>query len=157
MIDLRTATAKDAEALTDLHLDVWDDAYSGLMPQSVLDQRRADRAAAVERRRAWLTADPDVWLAVDDGRLVGFANAGPARDDDPPAQLELKALYVRASHYSTGLGRRLLGQVLGDRPAYLWVLAGNVRAVRFYERAGFSFDGAGFDEPEGRHLRMVRT
>lgn len=154
---LRLATADDAEALTDLHLDVWDDAYTGLMPQEVLDARRRGRAAAVERRRAWLAEDPAVWLAVDDGRLVGFANAGAPRDADPPAPEELKALYVRASHWSTGLGRRLLTTVLGERPAYLWVLAGNARATRFYERAGFSADGVEVAEPEGVHVRMVRA
>ena len=50
-----------------------------------------------------------------------------------------------------------LALTLGERAAYLWVLAGNDRATGFYERHGFVLDGAADDSDEhGRHLRMVR-
>ena len=45
---------------------------------------------------------------------------------------------------------------LGDSPAYLWVLDGNVRAIGFYERHGFAFDGATKPEDVGLERRMVR-
>jgi len=32
-----------------LHLDVWDDAYRGLMPQEILDERRAKLDERIER------------------------------------------------------------------------------------------------------------
>ncbi|WP_180923796.1 GNAT family N-acetyltransferase [Nocardioides marinisabuli] len=87
-----------------------------------------------------------------------FASALPARDDDPALPgLELTALYVRARCWGTGLGHRLLEAAVGDRAAYLWVLAGNERATGFYERHGFVLDGAVDDSDDhGRHLRMVR-
>jgi GNAT superfamily N-acetyltransferase len=66
------------------------------------------------------------------------------------------ALYVRASSYRTGVGHALLEAATGGSPAYLWVLDGNVRAIGFYERHGFAFDGATKPEDVGLERRMVR-
>lgn len=61
---------------------------------------------------------------------------------------ELYALYVTPAWWSAGAGRALMGSVLTAlrdtrySRAVLWVLAENDRARRFYERAGFTPDGA---------------
>jgi GNAT superfamily N-acetyltransferase len=61
---------------------------------------------------------------------------------------EVYALYVSPDWWSTGTGRSLMAAALkalsqaGYQRAVLWVLAGNARARRFYERAGFTADGA---------------
>ena len=47
--------------------------------------------------------------------------------------------------------------MVGDRAAYLWVLANNERAIGFYERQGFRLDGTEDEHDEGRHVRMVRA
>lgn len=158
---IRAAVVDDAEALTDLHLDVWEEAYAGLMPDSIFTERRAERAARIDRWRTNVAAGPfDTLVAEDDepGRLLGFASAGPGRDTDPGLpRLELTALYVRAERYGTGLGHRLLEKVLGSSAAYLWVLDGNQRATAFYERQGFRFDGVTKTEPVGVERRMVRA
>lgn len=161
---LRAATVGDARALAHLHVDVWEDAYADLMPRRVLVERRAALEQRVAHWHDVLTVrgrtpgTEPLWLAEDPTGLVGFGCAGPARDDDPALPpLELTALYVRARCWGTGLGHRLLGAAVGDRAAYLWVLAGNERATGFYERHGFGLDGVVDDsDPHGRHLRMVR-
>jgi len=165
-VRIRPAVVADAERLAPLHVQAWDEAYTGLMPQEILDAHRSEpMAEKVERWRGRIVwPDGSTWVAEDDGELLGFVSTGPGRDGS--GILELMALYVRRSHYGTGLGHRLLetalggtalgGMALGDRPAYLWVLDGNARAIGFYERHGFSFDGQVEDEPEGLHRRMVR-
>jgi ribosomal protein S18 acetylase RimI-like enzyme len=61
---------------------------------------------------------------------------------------ELYAIYVTPAWWSAGAGRALMESALsaleadGYRRAVLWVLADNARARRFYERAGFTPDGA---------------
>jgi L-amino acid N-acyltransferase YncA len=155
---VRLAQPAEAEALVGLHEACWREAYADLLPVEVVDRTFADRAAAVARRRERL-ADPTcpTWVAEDgDGGLVGFAVAGPARHDDAPTDLELHAIYARAAVWGTGVGRALLAAAVGDRPAYLWVLDGNERAVGFYRRHGFELDGATEVHPEGLHRRMVR-
>ena len=142
--------------LAHLHLDVWDDAYTGLMPQQILDDRRDRTAERVEHWQAILTTGTPPLVAVGPDGLIGFASVGPARDEDVDIELELWALYVRASWWGTGAGHALFCEVLGDRAAYLWVLASNDRAIGFYERQGFRLDGADDHHVEGRHVRMVR-
>ena len=55
----------------------------------------------------------------------------------------VQALYVLAEHWGTGVGRALWLRglqhlaSLGLETATLWVLAENLRAVRFYQNAGW--------------------
>jgi GNAT superfamily N-acetyltransferase len=153
----RRAVPQDAEALAHLHVDVWDDAYTGLMPQEVLDDRRARMP---DRVRAWeeITAQEVTPLvALHDGDPIGFAKAGPARDNDVDTDLEVWSLYVRERWWGTGVAHALFEGEVGDRAAYLWVLAGNARAIAFYERLGFRLDGTEDEHDEGLHVRMVRA
>ena len=156
-VTIRRGVPADADALAQLHVDVWDDAYAGLMAQSILDERRDKVAERAERWRDILGQDATTWLAEDAAGLVGFSGSGPGRDNDVDTPTELYALYVRASYYGTGVGYALFEQALGDRAAYLWVLAGNDRAIRFYERQGFRLDGTQDEHDEGLHVRMVRA
>lgn len=163
---VRPLEIADADALGALHVQVWREAYTGLMPQRTLDEldpaRRADRwrALAAQEAEGLAAAEGKVTrVAVHpDGTLVGFATAAPARDADPVLPLELWALNVLAAYHGTGAAGQLLAATLGDRAAYLWVLEGNSRAVAFYRKYGFESDGATKHDP--RHgvddVRMVR-
>jgi ribosomal protein S18 acetylase RimI-like enzyme len=144
--------------LAHLHLDVWDDAYTGLMPQGILDDRRERVDERVERWRDLLAdRSAPLWVTEDGEGPIGFASAGPARDNDVDDLLELYSLYVRASYWGTGVGYALFEEAVGDQAAYLWVLASNTRAIGFYERQGFRLDGAEDEHDEGLHVRMVRA
>ena len=78
-------------------------------------------------------------------RIVGVAatSTAPARWEvelglvPPPADRELDRLYMAAEMHGTGLGAALLDAVVDERPLYLWLIDGNDRAARFYERRGF--------------------
>ena len=56
------------------------------------------------------------------------------------------ALYVLKEYHGRGVGYGLMDaaakRLSGYEQIALWVLRGNERAVRFYERYGFRFDGA---------------
>lgn len=153
---VRRAVAADAEALTDLHLDCWDDAYTGLVPQQIIDGRRAQREQRIVSWGTWLTVNSTSVAEEAGGRLVGFVTWGDPRDDESVAPLELMSLYTRARVWGTGVGHDLLLAAIGDAPAYLWVLAANPRAIAFYANHGFRLDGAVRDDPSGVDARMVR-
>jgi ribosomal protein S18 acetylase RimI-like enzyme len=156
-VEIRRGVPDDADALAHLHVDVWDDAYTGLMPKGILDERRERVDERVERWRDILAQPRPIWVAEDCEGLIGFASTGPARDNDVDDLLELYSLYVRASYWDAGVGYALFDETVGDRAAYLWVLANNERAIRFYERQGFRLDGTEDEHDEGRHVRMVRA
>lgn len=155
---LRRATPADAEAGAALHRACWREAYGPYVDRALLDERLADTdrwTAAWDRQ---LTDGPPRTVAEADGELVGFAVAGPSRDDDAPAPAELYAIYSRKSWWGTGLGQLLWDAVRPDQPTSLWVLEANARAQAFYRRNGFIADGArehytGLDAWE---IRMVR-
>jgi GNAT superfamily N-acetyltransferase len=156
-ITIRRAVPDDAEALTHLHLDCWDDAYTGLMDQQVLDARRTSVPERIDLWRAILERGEGPLVAEGTDGLVGFVSTGPGRDDDMDTGLEVMALYVRAAWWGTGVGHGLLEQACAERAAYLWVLDDNDRALRFYERQGFRRDGTVDEQDEGLHVRMVRA
>jgi ribosomal protein S18 acetylase RimI-like enzyme len=156
-IRVRPIEPRDAEDTARLHVAVWEDAYAGLMPDRFLVERRAGIDDRIEAWHRIIASSPaSTTVAEHAGELVGFVSVGPARDDDVDLDEELWALYVSSAWWSAGVGHRLLTTVLGERPAYLWVLEGNERAIGFYRRQGFVLDGAVQEAREGRHLRMVR-
>lgn len=167
---IRRAVPDDAEDFVSVHLQSWRESYAHVLGEDVFQRREADRAAVVEHRRAALAvqaADPGIetWLAhAGDGRLLGFASAGPARDEDLAAEvpLELWSIYILAEAYGTGVGQALLERAVGSLPAYVWVLQDNGRAQAFYRRNGFAADGSSKDLPQVwagtgmAEIRMVR-
>lgn len=128
----------------------WQAAYRGLLPDDLLDGLSA--AAWGERRRRALAAPygPHVRNHVLEGAggLIGWASTGAARDPDLDAARvgELYALYLEPAAVGQGHGRRLLAHAhaglaeQGFVEVVLWVLEGNARARRFYERAGLRLD-----------------
>lgn len=164
---VRPPEPHDAAELGALHCEVWRAAYAGLMAPESLARLSPERfARGWEQRLAVTDADGHVadtgervQVAVAlDGALAGFISVGPAREDDGPTPRQLWALNVLPEHQGTGLAQRLLDEVLGPGPAYLWVARGNDRAIRFYERNGFVLDGVeSADQHDGIvEVRMVR-
>jgi GNAT superfamily N-acetyltransferase len=82
-----------------------------------------------------------------EGVIHGFATTAPSRDLDLPDHGELLALYVDPAQWGRGIGAALMTAArarlfeLGFRKAFLWVLAGNVRAERFYQMDRWVPDG----------------
>ena len=131
---IRPAELQDAEAIALVHVQSWQAAYRGLLPQHVLDGLSVERRAA-SWRSSLSSPDSQTLVAVDPGtgRVGGFVNVGPSRDDDSgPDVGELRAIYVAEEWWSAGTGRRLhdaglrlLCGTFGE--ATLWVLDSNER------------------------------
>lgn len=110
-----------------------------------------------------ILANPrDEWsirVAVSDDEIIGFAMAGPsfgAVGQDLPRKRQLYSIYVTPTNYGIGVGRALLDESLGDAPAMLWVAKQNPRAIAFYVRNGFAFDGAEQIDPGARNITAAR-
>jgi RimJ/RimL family protein N-acetyltransferase len=150
---IRTATPEDARAIAEVHVASWRSAYRGLLPDAYLDRLSVDEREA--QRREHLDDSGSGWgtlVAEEDGRVIGFATFGPSRDEDaPPGTGEVPAIYLDPSAVGTGVGRELFAETVsglrsaGFTRATLWVLEANERARRFYEKAGWTRDGATSD------------
>ena len=147
---VRGARPADAAEIGRVHVQVWREAYAGLMPPDYLAALDPQASAA---RWTEILAQPADGVrrlvgVAPAGEVVAIAAAGPSRDDDAPTPWELWAINVLAAHHGTGIADLLMEQLVGVEPASLWVLRGNERAMRFYARHGFQPDGAvKFHEP----------
>lgn len=90
---------------------------------------------------------PDNLLVAKDGEtVVGFVGYGLCGDADLPGAGEVFGIYVLAAYYGQKAGYALMNAAFEKLSAHdriaVWVLRGNERAIRFYERYGFRLDGA---------------
>ncbi|MFF8641189.1 GNAT family N-acetyltransferase [Streptomyces sp. NPDC015345] len=154
-VRVREMTDADCASVAEIRVLGWRNAYAGLMPQAFLDGLDvAENEQELRERLAEGRAGTVDLIAERGGRTVGWACFGPARDNDvPPDEAELYALYAHPEHYSTGIGRALLLECMvrcktaGHPRLRLWVVEGNTRARRFYERFNFTPDGAITPQP----------
>jgi len=170
-IEVRPLREEDAEPITVVHLATWRAAYGALLPPGAFD--RVDLAERAARWRGIARGEhPDrgTFVAVEatSPAVLGFISYGRSRDEDRPAAAEIYALYVEPARWGSGLGRRLMDTALASLTAQgcpevsLWVLLDNPRARRFYDVAGFTFDGTtkdvdlfGTTLPEVRYRRAL--
>ncbi|MDH6223755.1 GNAT superfamily N-acetyltransferase [Streptomyces sp. MJP52] len=156
---IREMRVADCDRVAEIRVAGWRHAYRGLVPQPYLD--RMDPVAAARWHRELLTgAGPGVvnLVAEHDGRVAGWACLGPNRGPEPGS--ELYALYVDPDRHRTGLGSALLRRCLpAGETVHVWVVSGNVPALRFYAHHGFAPDGArepfavdGVEVPEVRYV-----
>jgi len=172
-LTIRRAAVGDAGPIARAHVAGWKLAYEGLVPQDYLDA--LDVRERTELWRSILTGEitvpgvprPADFVVEVDATLVGFANVGRFRDEPDDASAgELWAMYVHPEAWGTGAGDALMKTTLDElvrleaRRSYLWVLEGNARARRFYERHGWTsddviktFDANATQVPEIRYSR----
>jgi GNAT superfamily N-acetyltransferase len=162
-VRLRPGDDGDLMAVGDLHYRSRRSAYAGILSPAALDfgSPRALGEWWQERFR-WERDTHRLTVAERDGAPAGFTYLGVGEEPDTA---ELSAIHVEPALVGTGVGRLLMIDALAALRAYgstgvLWVLEGNVRARRFYERGGWTCDGTVRDAPMGaettRQLRYSR-
>ncbi|WP_171109415.1 MULTISPECIES: GNAT family N-acetyltransferase [Streptomyces] len=169
-VHIRELTVDDCERVAEIRVGGWRTAYRGLMPQSYLDALSVPEDAARHRARFGQGDGSVVNLVAErEGEVVGWACHGPYRDGEVrTSDAELYAIYVDPERYGEGIGHALLKESVrrcraaGHPRMLLWVLRDNAPARHFYERAGFTADGAqepfeveGVEVPEVRYAREL--
>ncbi len=148
---VRDARDGDGAAIGRVQVQSWQATYRGVFGDDHLD------ALDLEARgREWTE-----WLATGDERpharmlvvevdaiVQGFSSIGPNQDGLGSDVGEVWSIYLHPDVIGRGVGRALFAAVVdvlrarGHVEAVLWVAEANVRARRFYERAGWNADGA---------------
>lgn len=179
-VQLREATLDDAPGIAVVHVDSWRSAYRGLLADDLLaglqvEQRTKSWSRWLTAALAGLPTDSTAnvhhrLLVAEEAQrgIIGWTAFGAGRDDGYEQIGELAALYVHPDYWSKRIGHALLTRAedelrgAGWHQAYLWVLRGNNRAIRFYEQHGWQADGGektvetadGHRFDELRHLRI---
>ncbi|MBQ9383034.1 MAG: GNAT family N-acetyltransferase, partial [Ruminiclostridium sp.] len=117
-----------------VHYNAWNEAYTGLVDQTFLDERTYEQSLGRAHRA--LDNGYTTYIAVEDGCVIGFTDFGAYRGDDLAEAGEVYAIYVLKEHYGRGAGYALMKTALSLMPEKkrfaVWVLKGNERAIRFY-------------------------
>jgi GNAT superfamily N-acetyltransferase len=141
-VKIRRARDDEIESLTQLFIRVRNEM--DYLPR-VPDEAAVPIAARIREHE-------EVWLAEEDGQLLGFLGIEESTNLGGAAVLE--KLYVEPTEQNRGVGAALLEKAKELRPngLYLWVFQKNDGARRLYERRGFRLvkltDGAGNMERE---------
>lgn len=151
---IRPAVPSDAEAIADVRVRSWREAYAHFLAAEFL--AGMDAASDVEGWRWSIERGVTITVSEVDGEVRGFALAGNAREDDAPRDWVVGLIYQLETEHGSGSGQALLDSVAGDRPAYLWVAEENPRAIAFYRRNGFQPDGVRKLAPEWDNLAEIR-
>ncbi len=124
-MDIRPAREDEIEPLTQLFIRA----------RNQMDYLPRVPDEAAEPIAAWIREHEEVWVAEEDGRLLGFLAVEHSTNLDAPV---LEKLYVEPADQNRGVGSALLGKAKELRPdeLYLWVFQKNP-ARRLYERYGF--------------------
>lgn len=123
-----------------VHYKSWHEAYTDLIDAKYLESITLEKCTAIAHR--W----PDNILIAKDGeKVIGFVGYGAYRDGTLPEHGEIFALYVLEAYHGKKVGYALMNaafeKLSGYKKSAVWVLKGNDRAIHFYERYGFCFDG----------------
>ncbi|MBP3322542.1 MAG: GNAT family N-acetyltransferase [Clostridia bacterium] len=118
----------------------WQETYKGLMDEEYLKTvtpEKCEKIAAFQKN--------DSLVAKIGEEVAGFVTCGACRDENAADTGEIYAIYLLAAHQGKKVGYRLMNAAMERLDGYdkvaLWVLAGNEKAIRFYERYGFRLDG----------------
>lgn len=140
MYKIREAFKSDCDGIGKVYCDSWKTAYQNLLSQTYLD------LLTVEDCTPDKVSEREVVL-VGYGSVLGICHISEARDRDNKVWGEVVAIYLLPEIWGSGQGSELLRYALGKlkkngfRNICLWVMKGNIRARKFYEKNGFQISG----------------
>ena len=140
-----------------VHWKAWQDTYSGLIDRTYLDNLTIKKCTDMAFR--W----PDnILVAKEKDKVIGYVGYGVCKD--LPETGEVFAIYILKEYYNKKIGYALMCAAFEKLSEYnkiaVWVLESNQRAIKFYERCGFQFDGTRKQIKLGtinKEIRMVLT
>lgn len=147
-VALRPCALEDAETLALIAAATFLEAFAGVLPGSAIVQHCARHHVPAVYAKSLADARVRAWLAVmrEGGAPVGYsmlAQPDLPLDDLTPMDIELKRIYLFSKFQGSGVGQQLMdvaieeARRMGASRVLLGVYAGNLRALRFYERNGF--------------------
>jgi L-amino acid N-acyltransferase YncA len=142
-ITVRAATLRDAKSIAEIYNASLRDTLQTMAGDTPLPFLPNDKPQAYWRE-AIEYAEPQVQVAVEDDKIVGFVGYDRSRDKGTPNTMgEIWDIYVLSAQCGKGVGLALWDAAReglleeGCAQVSVWVQLGNERAIRFHELAGF--------------------
>jgi len=150
VITISSVNENDCKILADLGRQTFLESHDKSASPADLDYyvRRAYDESQVRKE----LADPEnnCYLLYDDEKAIGFSNCYFNYDHAELQQTnttKLDRIYILQKYYDTGLGKKLfdfnimISKEHQQKGMWLYVWTANTRAIRFYEKQGFTIAG----------------
>ncbi len=140
MFQIREAVLSDIPALARVHVQSWQETYTGLIPNDVLDNIITLESREFQWQRTLANPKVKVFVGVDANTLIGFCSLTVQN-----SQAELLTLYLLKAFQGVRFGKQLwtaaleFAKLQGAKSLLLWVLGDNPTRG-FYERMGGELD-----------------
>ena len=123
-----------------VHYKSWHETYTGLVDTEYMSGITLEKCIKVAHK--WRE---NILVAKDGDKIIGFVGYGAYRDATLPEHGEVYAIYVLEEYHGLKVGYALMNAAIEKLTDYkkiaVWVLKDNNKAIRFYERYGFRYDG----------------
>ena len=123
-----------------VHYKSWHETYTGLVDTEYMSGITLEKCIKIAQK--WRE---NILVAKDGDKVIGFVGYGAYRDATLSDHGEVYAIYVLEEYHGLKVGYALMNAALKKLTDYkkiaVWVLKDNNKAIRFYERYGFRFDG----------------
>lgn len=140
----RHATMEDAAGIAKVHVDTWHTTYSGILPQSVLDN-----LSYAKRTELWesnIANENNVIFVSENckGEITGFVVGATRETNLEPGASDLTSIYLLEECQGKGVGKQLLKVMMqsfkerGFQKIYVDVLSEN-NTRHFYEYYGAEY------------------
>lgn len=132
----------DFSAIGNIYASSWKVAYQGIVPQDYLDGLNGGRWSDVLTDSQY-----DAFVIMDGEKYAGTSSICAARDEAMEGWGEIISIYLLPEYFGKGYAKPLLDysidalEYVGFKNVYLWVLAENVRAQKFYQKNSFHRNG----------------
>ena len=108
MVELRKAVASDSRSILEVNVKTWCVAYKGIIPEDYLQYRKDTIEEQIRRCEETVEDDNNVYVALENGNVVGIMSYGPSRTIGFENYGEIYTLYVLNEHQKKGIGTLLL-------------------------------------------------
>jgi len=160
---IREATKADAHDMAVVFVRSWQSAYRGIVPDDYL------ASLSIKKRAERIINDFDeherklfYYVAEKDDEIIGCIVLSECRNEDKSNAGEVLAIYLFEEYWDKGYGRKMMEHAInvfrriGYEETVVWVLEENLKARRFYEKLGFTFDGTKTELEKGKVLSVIR-
>ncbi|MGG7076588.1 GNAT family N-acetyltransferase [Clostridium sardiniense] len=155
MFEIRKAIPDDALGITIVNVYTWKTAYTGLIPDELIDARIDELKYLAKKRREDIEKNDNFIVASIGNTIIGFCSYGNSRNESFMDSGEINALYVLHGFQGDGVGKELFLAAtkelkhIGYSSVIINCLQGN-SSIEFYKHMGGNVISKRTDKIKGK-------